>query len=129
MQLELLLGHEKEVGENGGMGTREKKGTAAGGKKQSELRCLSRAPAGLVTCLEGGAERLRGGARSSCPLFHLCLLARFQRPREAGTSAPSFLPCPPSASAPLEHLAGRDPPVRSLLPEHRIPSPTPLHSR
>lgn len=33
---------EEEVGEDGGMGTEEREGTAAGMKKQSELRCGSR---------------------------------------------------------------------------------------
>ncbi|CAI9158470.1 unnamed protein product [Rangifer tarandus platyrhynchus] len=32
---------QKEVGEGGGIGTGEKKGTAAGGEKQSELCCGS----------------------------------------------------------------------------------------
>lgn len=52
-----------EAGEGGGMGTGEKKGTAAGGKKQSELLCGSAVTSQLRS--RAGEEELRPQGRGA----------------------------------------------------------------
>ena len=72
-------GVEKVVGEGGGMGTGEKKGTAAGGKKQSELRCGSKGTRRLWSRVwEAGLRSLGEGhaVPSTAPLHPPAPVAR-----------------------------------------------------
>lgn len=87
----------KEVGEGGGMGTGEKKGPAAGGKKQSELCCRSEETSRLRSRVWKEELKGSGEERAAEPTYPPRAPGGFWRPREdfCGLAQPFHPPVPP----------------------------------
>lgn len=101
-------------GATGGLGTGEKKGTAAGGRNRAGCAAGARAASGRRHVAGGGAERLRGGACSGAPWWPSPVL----REVASGSNAPSFLFAAPHAPAPRPRRPAGTHPSSGAPPPH-----------